>query len=79
MHEKSINKGVQKKKSKNLISARYMTPSNDKYQLVYYDNINEIVERLKILYGEQTAGNTSYQVSNEIQAILEELKERGIY
>ena len=75
----SINKRECKKLNKNPVLNRYMRPINDRYQIVYYDNINELVDRLKILYGEQSAGNTSIQVSNEIQAILEEFKERGIY
>lgn len=66
-------------KKNNLISNRFMIPNNQKYQIIYYDDPNELVERLKLLYGEQNAGNTSIQISNEIQAILEELKERGIY
>ena len=43
---------------------------------VYWDNPNELVERLKLLCASQTAGNNSHQ--NEIIDIVEELKEANI-
>lgn len=43
---------------------------------VYWDDPNELVERLKLLLGSRTAGNTG--VDNEIIAIIAELKEGGI-
>lgn len=50
--------------------------SNKKIDFVYYDNINEIVERLKLLVSSQMAGHTGHQ--NEIESILEELREAKI-
>lgn len=44
--------------------------------LVYWDDPNELVERLKLLVASQTAGNNSHQ--NEIIDIVEELKEANI-
>ncbi|XP_028164596.1 uncharacterized protein LOC114355776 [Ostrinia furnacalis] len=44
--------------------------------LVYWDDPNELVERLKLLLGSWAAGNTG--VNNEIYAIIEELHEAGI-
>ncbi|KAL0803228.1 hypothetical protein ABMA28_000546 [Loxostege sticticalis] len=44
--------------------------------LVYWDNPNELVERLKLLLASWEAGNTG--VINEVQAIIEELYEAGI-
>jgi hypothetical protein len=84
-HRHGINKQARKQ---NLIKYRnrkkqlhhYMRPdTHRRYQYIYYDNANEIIERLKLLYGEQLAGNNSIQVVNEIEAILEELHELGIY
>lgn len=42
----------------------------------YYDDFNEIVERLKLLLASQAAGNGSH--SNEIINLIEELREAGI-
>ena len=48
---------------------------DDVTEYVYWDNPNELVERLKLLDGEKAAGNNNH--NNEIQNILEELKEYG--
>lgn len=45
-------------------------------EYVYFDNVNELVERLKLLVASQEAGNNSHQ--NEIVAIVNELKEANI-
>lgn len=45
-------------------------------ELVYFDDINELCERLKLLIASQHAGNTNH--TNEIASILEELRECGI-
>lgn len=42
----------------------------------YYDDYNEIVDRLKLLLASQASGNTSH--SNELINLIEELKEAGI-
>lgn len=44
--------------------------------LVYWNDPNELVERLKILCASRAAGNTG--LDNEVNAILEEMKEAGI-
>jgi hypothetical protein len=44
-----------------------------KPNIVYYDDPNEIINRLRILLGSQEAGHTGHE--NEINAIIEELKE----
>ena len=46
---------------------------DDVTEYVYWDDPNELVERLKLLDGEKAAGNNNHD--NEIQNILEELKE----
>ena len=45
-------------------------------EFVYYDDPNQIVERLKILIASSQAGNNSHH--NEINSIIEELKESHI-
>lgn len=51
-----------------------VTTSNPRY--VYWNSINELVDRLRLLYAEKSAGNNS--TDSEISSILEELKEEGI-
>jgi ABC-type ATPase involved in cell division len=43
---------------------------------VYWNDPNELVDRLRLLLASQSAGNTG--VSNEILSIFEELYESGI-
>ena len=45
-------------------------------QYVYFNDYDEIVDRLRKLYASQEAGNTSH--TNEIQSIIEELREANI-
>ena len=45
-------------------------------QLVYYDDPNELIDRLNLLTSSRNAGNTG--VNNEIISIIEELRERNI-
>jgi len=42
---------------------------------VYWDDPNELVDRLRLLLAEQSAGNPSHV--NEIHSIIEELREEG--
>ena len=42
----------------------------------YWDDPNELVDRLRLLMAEKSAGNNNHD--NEIQAIIEELREAGI-
>jgi len=46
------------------------------HNLVYWNDPNELVDRLRLLLASQSAGNTG--VSNEILSIFEELHESGI-
>jgi len=46
------------------------------HNLVYWNDPNELVDRLRLLLASQSAGNTG--VSNEILSIFEELREAGI-
>lgn len=52
------------------------TISGNKVDYKYWDNPNEIVDRLKLLIASTSAGNNSHK--NEIVAIIEELKEAKI-
>lgn len=47
-----------------------------RYQLIYYDDPNELCERLYLLHSSRQAGNDS--VNNKILSIESELRERGI-
>lgn len=53
-----------------------MIYSQTPYQFVYWDDINELVDRLKLLIASQQAGHTGH--TNEISSIVEELKEAGV-
>ena len=50
--------------------------SNKKIDYVYYDNPNELVNRLRLLVASQMAGNDGHK--NEIASVLEELRELKI-
>jgi len=72
------------KKYKNIISKLFPTTGGggglsmkvQKNNLVYWDNPNELVDRLRLLLASKSAGNTG--VSNEIISIFEELHEVGL-
>ena len=54
----------------------YMLYNNNKIDYMYWDNPNELVDRLRLLIASQATGNTS--LANEINAIVEELREANI-
>ena len=43
---------------------------------LYWDDLNELVDRLRLLVAERSAGNNNHD--NEILAIIEELREANI-
>ncbi len=57
-------------------SGGHLSMKLQKNNLVYWDNPNELVDRLRLLLASKAAGNTG--VSNEIISIFEELYEAGI-
>lgn len=61
------------KNNKRDITMKRFYPNTD---YIYWDNPNELVNRLRLLFASQSAGNTSH--TNEINSIIEELKEAGI-
>lgn len=50
--------------------------SESPVEYIYFDDVNELVERLKLLIASQIAGNTNH--NNEIVSIIEELRELEI-
>lgn len=60
-------------KNKREITMKRFYPNTD---YIYWDNPNELVDRLRLLIASQSAGNTNH--TNEINSIIEELKEAGI-
>lgn len=65
--------GISQSKGKPII---LMDLNNKHTEYKYFDDFNEIVNRLKLLMASQLAGNTG--VNNEIVSVIEELKEAKI-
>ena len=68
-------KKVKQNKFTNSIMKYKVTSINRIKDYVYWDDPNELVDRLKLLVAEEQAGNNNHR--NEINSILEELKEGG--
>ena len=70
--DKSINRNV----SGSGLLPKYKIARKDmRMDYVYWDDPNELVDRLRLLLAELEAGNQSH--TNEIHSIIEELKEAG--
>lgn len=54
----------------------YKVNSNKPIEYVYWNDVNELVDRLRLLYASKSAGNNAHD--NEIACILQELKEEKI-
>lgn len=66
-----------KKSGDGLLPPPYKIARKDTtFDYVYWDDPNELVDRLRLLLAEKSAGNSNH--SNEIQSIIEELREAGI-
>lgn len=63
-------------KSGSGIDTNFMTLSNNPTNFTYWDNPNELVDRLKLLVSSSSAGHTGHR--NEIISIIEELREANI-
>jgi hypothetical protein len=72
------------KKYKNVIAKLFPTQKTGsgityknakKANIIYYNNVNKLVKRLKLLHEAKLAGHTG--VYNEIVALTDELRERG--
>ncbi|XP_044598544.1 uncharacterized protein LOC123274854 [Cotesia glomerata] len=55
---------------------KYMITTKTPMDYVYWDDPNELVDRLRLLMASQAAGNPSH--TNEIMSIIEELREAGV-
>jgi hypothetical protein len=55
----------------------WQPPVNSLIEYRYFDDPNELVERLQLLHGSINAGNTNPFIHNEVQNIIEELQEMG--
>lgn len=64
------------KQSSNVGRGLWMTTNNHPIEYVYFDDPNELCDRLKLLIASTEAGNTNHR--NEIASILEELRECNI-
>lgn len=76
---KKIKKGGIKYKdiiSKLFTEGEGLSMSLQNHNVTYWDDPNELVDRLRLLIASQAAGNTG--VANEILSIFEELKEHGL-
>lgn len=63
-------------KNSNLKEFKNKTKNNIEYK--YWNDINELKDRLNLLIGESNAGNDDPLIHNEILNIIEELREEGI-
>lgn len=65
-----------RRKGKGLLPQAMITRQGVETEYVFWDDPNELVERLRLLLASQAAGNPSH--NNEIISIIEELREAGI-
>lgn len=66
----------EKKVGKGLTTSRTMILNNNSTDYVYWNDPNELVDRLRLLEASSRAGNNAH--NNEFQSIIEELQEAGI-
>lgn len=71
-----IAESTPKSRSEFVSGSGFMALEKNKPNYVYWDDPNELVERLHLLIASETAGNTNH--TNEITSIIEELKEAKI-
>ena len=64
------------KKGGGLLPRHKIAKLNTRMDYVYWDDPNELVDRLRLLVAERSAGNLIH--TNEIHSIIEELREAGI-
>jgi hypothetical protein len=51
--------------------------TNDRLEYVYYNNPEELLDRLVLIWGEIRSGNCNPTLRNELLNILQEFKEEG--
>ncbi|XP_072766280.1 uncharacterized protein [Anoplolepis gracilipes] len=64
------------RKAEKGILPRAMTLNDNKIDYVHWNDLNELVDRLRLLDASRRAGNNTYD--NEIMSIIEELREDGL-
>lgn len=69
---------ILKEKSGGGLSNNFKVYNKSNTEYVYWNDINELKDRLLLLLGEYEAGNDSPQIHNEIMNIIEELREENI-
>lgn len=69
-------KGKRRKTAQRKTEEKAFIPYNPNIVYEYYDDPNELCDRLRLLTSSQRAGNTNHD--QEINSILEELYEQGI-
>ena len=47
-------------------------------ELIYYNNPQQLIDRLKLLVGSKKAGNKNSEISNEIIGICDKLVKKGL-
>jgi hypothetical protein len=72
----AVSTPIQSKKGGGVNGSMFMKYKQVKPNYVYWNNVNELVERLQLLIASQAAGNNNH--NNEIQSITEELREEKI-
>lgn len=78
-HPSSVTPSKSKKSPKGkglLLLDEYKVNTDKPVEYVYWNDVNELCDRLRLLYASKRAGNNAHD--NEIASILEELKEEGI-
>lgn len=73
IHKSPVKSTQLAKKGGSLPKLKKYNPNTD---FIYWDDVNELVDRLKILIASRDAGNSNHY--NEILSIIEELTEAGI-
>jgi hypothetical protein len=75
LNQASIGSGILKQNVKTFGNYKNYK-KNVSYDYVHYDDVNELVDRLKLLYASRKSGNNAH--NNEIVSIIEELREAHI-
>lgn len=76
-HSKDKNQPPGKKRGSGMSSNDLIRfDRNEHVSYTYWDNANELIDRLRLLISSQSAGNTGH--TNEIVSIIEELRESNI-
>lgn len=57
---------------------KYHVDNRKKYKYLYWNEANELVDRLRDLIGEKSSGNDSKEILDEILSIIQELREENI-